>query len=251
MAIEDYGEAGFGFQATKKIDKGEVLCLIPVQLVRALPGRRLGRALLSPHPAATVTPRDPTPQTWSALTAKLSKEPLGPILRAASGLREDDLVALHLMHERAMVAAGTPGERAAHVACLPASYDSTLFWSPEELAELAGCNLLIISARLQARSRHLPPPAPPLAVGRRKRLVHPSRGPPPPPRLSPPRPQMQVESDFDMLERTVIRPNPAAFPPDHCGLDAYRWALGTIWSRSMEFQVSPTASLRCIVPWVR
>lgn len=150
-------------------------------------------------------------QTWSALTAKLSKEPLGPALRAAAGLGDDDLIALFLMHERAMVAAGTPGDRAAHVSCLPSSYDSTLFWTEEELAELAGCNLLVISARLQA----------------------------------------QVEADFAALQETVLGPNPAAFPPAHCGLDAYKWALGTLWSRSMDFAVSPTSSIRCIVPWAR
>lgn len=95
-------------------------------------------------------------QTWSVLTARLSKEPLGPLLRAATGLRDDDIIALHLMHERAMVAAGTPGDRAAHVSCLPTTYDSTLFWSEEELSELVGCNLLVISARLQVRRRSLP-----------------------------------------------------------------------------------------------
>lgn len=61
---------------------------------------------------------------------------------------------------------------------------------------------------------------------------------------------MQVDSDFAMLERTLIAANPAIFPPEHCGVEAYKWALGTIWSRSMDFQVSP-ASVRCIVPWVR
>lgn len=34
-AVADYGDAGFGFQATESIEKGEVLCLIPLQLVRA------------------------------------------------------------------------------------------------------------------------------------------------------------------------------------------------------------------------
>lgn len=40
IAVEDYGDAGFGFRAAAEIEKGQVLCLIPLQLVRHLPHSR-------------------------------------------------------------------------------------------------------------------------------------------------------------------------------------------------------------------
>ena len=158
--------------------------------------------------------------------------------RRSAGLREDDVIALFLLSERALAVAGRPGPRAVHLACLPDSYESTLFWSDQELQELRGSNLLLLSQALQAQSAadfaELEARARPPARGRAPSL--PGR----------------AAANRSDSQAAIIRPNPEAFPPPHCGLEAYRWALGTLMSRAMDFPVAtdaPSTSLRCIVPW--
>ena len=116
VELADCGAAGFGFRARAPIAAGRVLCTVPL---------RLG---------------------FSSATARASPT-LGPLLRQCSGLREDDEVALLLLHERG---AGAASPRAAHVAALPAAYDATVFWSDAELEELRGSPLLAQTLALRA-----------------------------------------------------------------------------------------------------
>jgi hypothetical protein len=107
VEIVSYGEAGFGFRAASAIAQGAVLCSIPIRLA------------------------------FSALSARTSPT-LGPLLQRVSGLRDDDVIALLLLHERAR---GAASARWPHLASLPAAYDATVCWSADELRELEGSPL--------------------------------------------------------------------------------------------------------------
>jgi histone-lysine N-methyltransferase SETD3 len=59
----------------------------------------------------------------------------------------------------------------------------------------------------------------------------------------------QTEADFRELHAALLAPNAALFPPDSCDLEAYRWALATIWSRAMDLPTANGATMRVVVPW--
>ena len=118
LELVDCGALGFGFRAKCDIPQGGVLCSVPVHLA------------------------------WSALAARASPT-LGPLLQRCSGLRVDDLIALHLMHERARREASP---RWPHLASLPEQYDATLFWTDDELAELQGSPLAAQTHQLLAQT---------------------------------------------------------------------------------------------------
>jgi [ribulose-bisphosphate carboxylase]-lysine N-methyltransferase len=118
LELADFGEpCGFGFRATAPISAGTVLVSVPVEL------------------------------TFSAAAARVSPT-LGPLLERVSGLRDDDLLAALLLHEKGVDAA----PRKAHIAALPDVYDATLFWSDSELAELRGSPLHTLTLSLQEQT---------------------------------------------------------------------------------------------------
>ena len=84
-------------------------------------------------------------------TARAAREEpvLGPALTACVP-RDDDALALYILHERRKGAASAHAE---HVAALPLSYDQTLFWTDTELAEITGSNVLSITAQLKAQTQ--------------------------------------------------------------------------------------------------
>jgi len=81
----------------------------------------------------------PLHQCWSATRAKQVPE-----LASMCSLPDEDLMALHLLLERAK---GPKAWNAAHLRSLPGEYDMTVFWSDADLARLDG--------DLQATSRKL------------------------------------------------------------------------------------------------
>ena len=108
-------------------------------------------------------------------------------------------------------AQGAASPLAAHVAALPESYDATVFWSDEELEELRGSPLHAQTEALRA----------------------------------------QTAADFQELHSALLSQQPQLFPPELCGLEAYRWALATVWSRAMDLPVGDAAAtMRLVVPWI-
>jgi len=100
---------------------------------------------------------------------------------------------------------------APHVAALPDAYDATVFWTDVELDELRGSPLHTQTEALRA----------------------------------------QTAADFQELQSALLSHQPELFPPALCDLEAYRWALATIWSRAMDLPIGDAGStMRLIVPWV-
>ena len=106
-------------------------------------------------------------------------------------------------------ARGADSPLAPHVAALPETYDATVFWTDAELEELRGSPLHTQTEALRA----------------------------------------QTAADFQELHAALLSQQPALFPPALCGLEAYRWALATIWSRAMDLPVGD-GSMRLVVPWI-
>jgi hypothetical protein len=77
-------------------------------------------------------------------SAARAEPTLGPAFAQLS-LRDDDILALFLLHERRK---GVASAHAHHIASLPTSYDQTIFWSPEEMAEIKGSNVFGTTAQL-------------------------------------------------------------------------------------------------------
>ena len=108
-------------------------------------------------------------------------------------------------------ARGAASPLAPHVAALPDAYDATVFWADDELDELRGSPLHTQTEALRA----------------------------------------QTAADFQELHTALLSRAPELFPPALCDLEAYRWALATIWSRAMDLPIGDAgATMRLIVPWV-
>ena len=108
-------------------------------------------------------------------------------------------------------ARGAESPLAAHLAALPECYDATVFWSDAELEELRGSPLHAQTEALRA----------------------------------------QTAADFQELHTALLSQQPELFPPAQCGLEAYRWALATLWSRAMDLPVGDSgACMRLVVPWI-
>jgi histone-lysine N-methyltransferase SETD3 len=178
----------------------------------------------------------PVRLAWSALAARVSPA-LGPLLQRCAGLRDDDVLGAcvraralrrHACVSRAALCCsemrapqppallllhersqGAASQRWAHLASLPAAYDATVFWSEAELADLRGSPLWAQTQALRA----------------------------------------QTEADHRELHTALLEPNAALFPPDACDLEAYRWALATIWSRAMDLPTASGGTMRVIAPW--
>jgi hypothetical protein len=91
----------------------------------------------------------PSDALWSVEHAH-SDPLLGPVLRSAHpALSVEDTLALYLLFVRSREA-GYEGLRS-HVAALPASYSSSIFFTPEELEVCAGSSLYTVTKELDQR----------------------------------------------------------------------------------------------------
>jgi hypothetical protein len=108
-------------------------------------GLRVSAPITKGNPLISV----PLPMLFSAKAAKADPA-LAAIIAACPTLRDDDLLALSLLHERSL---GAASARAQHIASLPTDYDLTIFWTEEELAELVGSNVKSITEQLHAQTR--------------------------------------------------------------------------------------------------
>ena len=116
VEIATYEYEGRGVRATAAIKKGNPLFACPVKLL-------------------------------ISLKAAKADELLGPVCEQVA-LRDDDILALFLLVERRKGAASPHAE---HIASLPTAYDQTVFWSDEELAEIAGSNVFGTTAQLKVQ----------------------------------------------------------------------------------------------------
>lgn len=110
VAPREFAETGRGLGATADVARGTVLLAVPFRLC------------------------------FSKIVASMAAE-----LRSFAptiGLREQDLVILHLLIERSK---GEASPHASHVAAIPAVYDMPLFWTASELAELEGSGHLKVA----------------------------------------------------------------------------------------------------------
>jgi len=150
---------------------------------------------------------------WAALlkVQDVTETPFAELAGTAPGLREDDILALTLLfekHER-----GAESRWSRHIEMLPEAYGSLLFWSAEEVEGL--------------RSTNSYPTA--------KALLE------------------QVPRDYAELAAKKMAPEDAASATvgeTYAWFTeaAYRWALGTIWSRFVSVARPGEMPFKCMAP---
>lgn len=102
----------------------------------------------------------------------------------------DELLALHLMHERSK---GAQSFYAPFIASMPKSYDMPVFWSQDDLKQLTGTNVLLLTNMMK------------------RQLAH----------------------DFENLHAPLFASYASIFAPfPELTLDDYEWAMSVIWSRA-------------------
>ncbi|OPB38473.1 hypothetical protein A0O28_0015780 [Trichoderma guizhouense] len=133
---------------------------------------------------------------------------LGPVLRSTQPpLSVEDTLAIYLLFVRSREA-GYDGPRS-HVAALPASYSSSIFFENDELEVCAGTSLYTITKQLEQR----------------------------------------IEDDYRGLVMRVLGLHPDLFPLDKFTIADYKWALCSFWSRAMDFVLPDGKSLRVLAPF--
>lgn len=115
MLVEpfDFRETGRGLRCVRAVAKGEELLAVPLE------------------------------HCWHAADARRAAE-LQPLVSAGATLTELDAIALQLLIERSK---GPAGARWEHLQTMPPAYDTTLFWSAEELEALCGSAWLELAER--------------------------------------------------------------------------------------------------------
>ncbi|KAF0430334.1 SET domain-containing protein [Gigaspora margarita] len=98
--------------------------------------------------------------------------------------------------------------RRAHVELLPTSYTASIFFSDEEIEICSGSSLYHLTQKLK----------------------------------------QQIRDDYNQLNNNLFSKHPDLFPLEGFTQDDYIWALCTIWSRGMDFQL-PDGQFRCIAPF--
>ncbi|KAL2165025.1 hypothetical protein VTH06DRAFT_321 [Thermothelomyces fergusii] len=133
---------------------------------------------------------------------------VGPALRSAQPpLSAEDTLATYLLFVRSRES-GYDGLRS-HVAALPRSYSSSIFFTEEELEICAGTSLYTITKHLKER----------------------------------------IWDDYRALVVRVLELHPHLFPLEKFTLEDYKWALCTIWSRAMDFVLPDGKSMRLLAPF--
>jgi len=145
--------------------------------------------------AGEATVRVPFALTMSVESAAQSD--LASVLGAYRELPPDEVLALHLMHERGK---GTGSFFSPFIRSLPRAFDLPVFWSDEQLQELAGTNVLLLTQMMKR----------------------------------------QLAQDFAGIHTALMDEFPSVFTPrqgpnasyTRPTLQDYEWAMGVIWSRA-------------------
>ncbi|UKZ47468.1 hypothetical protein TrVGV298_001686 [Trichoderma virens] len=135
---------------------------------------------------------------------------LGPVLRSAQPpLSVEDTLAIYILFVRSRES-GYDGLRS-HVAALPASYSSSIFFEDDELEVCAGSSLYTITRQLEQR----------------------------------------IEEDYRGLVVRVFGLHLDLFPLNKFTIEnvGYKWALCTVWSRAMDFVLPNGNPLRLLAPF--
>ncbi|PKK54710.1 hypothetical protein CI102_484 [Trichoderma harzianum] len=133
---------------------------------------------------------------------------LGPVLRSTEPpLSVEDTLAIYLLFVRSRES-GYDGPRS-HVAALPASYSSSIFFEEDELEVCAGTSLYTVTNQLK----------------------------------------QIIEDDYRGLVMRLLGLHPDLFPLDKFTIADYKWALCSIWSRAMDFVLPDGKSLRVLAPF--
>ena len=115
----DFKETGRGYRCVRDIIQGEELLAIPLE------------------------------ECWTAADARAAVQ-LKPVIDADPELSDVNVTALHLLVERAK---GPQSTRWAHLQQLPIEYDSTLFWSTQQLQEIEGSPWHELATRFAEEAR--------------------------------------------------------------------------------------------------
>ncbi|KAK5629072.1 hypothetical protein RRF57_004787 [Xylaria bambusicola] len=133
---------------------------------------------------------------------------LGPVLRSAQPpLSVEDTLATYILFVRSRES-GYDGLRS-HVAALPESYSSSIFFAEDELEVCAGTSLYNITKQLER----------------------------------------QIEDDYKELYVRVLGRHRDLFPLEKFTMEDYKWALCTVWSRAMDFKLPDGNSFRLLAPF--
>ncbi|KAK2594904.1 hypothetical protein QQS21_007403 [Conoideocrella luteorostrata] len=177
LEIADLPITGRGVRALRRFKEGEKILTIP------------GRSL------------------WTVEHA-YADSVLGPALHSAQPpLSVEDTLAIFILFVRSRES-GYDGRRS-HVAALPASYSSSIFFAEDELEVCAGTSLYTITKQLEQR----------------------------------------IEDDHQGLVTQVLGQYPDLFPLDKFTIEDYKWALCTVWSRAMDFSLPDGNSVRLLAPF--
>lgn len=98
--------------------------------------------------------------------------------------------------------------RRAHVELLPKNYSASVFFNDEEIEVCSGSSLYHLTRQLK----------------------------------------QQIQGDYHQLYKNLFSKHPDLFPSNKFTQNDYMWALCTIWSRAMDFQL-PEKQFRCIAPF--
>ncbi len=167
-----FGPAGRGIRVKRPVKMGEQLCSIPVS------------------------------ECFSVQTAKNG-------LPDFCALFDDThVLVIYILMERHK---GQSSIHADHIATLPVTYDSALFWSHEEIALLEGSSCQVKVTKLQ----------------------------------------QQTVEDYHKLVESIkaVNKEEALVILGVLNLDAYKWALATVWSRFMDFPTDLGKTIRIGVPF--
>ena len=197
----DHGvfDFGIGLKAARNVNKGEQLCSLP------------------------------TRWAWSSRVA-LTDPMLGAMLRQHEGkIRTDDLIAIKLAFHRSL-GSDSPWDK--HIEVLPVTYDSILFWTDQERAELAGSSTFQLAEVLVQQVAQ--------DYNELCQLLWPAN----------------EDNDDDEEEEEEEDGNDdddeqnATVSQAFFTLENYQWALGTLWSRGHDFVRGTNEHFRCILPGI-
>ncbi|EHA56179.1 hypothetical protein MGG_14610 [Pyricularia oryzae 70-15] len=133
---------------------------------------------------------------------------LGPALRSVRPpLSVEDILATYILFVRSRES-GYDGLRS-HVAALPSSYSSSIFFAEEELEVCAGTSLYTVTKQLEQR----------------------------------------IEDDYRALVMRLLVQHRDLFPLEQFTIEDYKWALCTVWSRAMDFVLPGGNSIRLLAPF--
>ncbi|KAH8696907.1 hypothetical protein GQ44DRAFT_718701 [Phaeosphaeriaceae sp. PMI808] len=177
LELADFSDTGRGVRTLRRFGEGEKILTIPLGVLwtvkHAYADPFLGPALLSAQPPLSV---DDTLATYILFVRSCRLE--------YDGLRS-------------------------HVAALPTSYTSSIFFGEAELEVCAGTSLYATTKQLDR----------------------------------------QIKDDYRGLVVRLFQRHQELFPPDKFTIKDYKWALCTVWSRAMDFQLPDGDSIRLLAPF--